>query len=88
MFVLQELRKTLSVVKIEKEDMEAALSESRKEFQALEQKNKVMETDIFAQLLKVWISLRKNLFQQRRDKNVTWNYKITFPNVSGLCHYI
>jgi len=37
----QELRKTLSVVKIEKEDMEAALSDSRKELQALELKNKV-----------------------------------------------
>lgn len=35
------MRKTLSVVKIEREDMEAALSDSRKELQALELKNKV-----------------------------------------------
>ena len=39
--LLQELRKTLSVVKIEKEDIETALSDSRKELEALEQKNKV-----------------------------------------------
>lgn len=39
--LLQELRKTLAVVKIEKEDTEAALSDSRKEMQTLEQKNKV-----------------------------------------------
>jgi len=36
------LRKTISVVKIEREDIEAALNESRKELQAVEQKNKVI----------------------------------------------
>lgn len=47
MFFFQELRKTLSVVKIEKEDIEAALNDSRKELQALEQKNKVsLSTEI------------------------------------------
>ena len=35
------MRKTLSVVKIEKEDTETALNDSRRELQLLEEKNKV-----------------------------------------------
>ncbi|XP_015748901.1 PREDICTED: kinesin-1 heavy chain-like [Acropora digitifera] len=47
---VKELRKTLSVMKIEKEDMDAALSDNRKELEALELKNKVQTANEFHSL--------------------------------------
>ena len=49
-FLLKELRKTLSVIKIEKEDIETALNDSRRELQNLEQKNKVYDSKSAAKL--------------------------------------
>ena len=46
---LKDLRKTLSVIKIEKEDIETALNDCRRELQQLEQKNKVHDSKSAAQ---------------------------------------
>ena len=48
-FLLKDLRKTLSVIKIEKEDIETALNDCRRESQQLEQKNKVHDSKSAAQ---------------------------------------
>ena len=48
-FLLKDLRKTLSVVKIEKEDIETALNDCRRELQLLEKKNKVYDSNSAAQ---------------------------------------
>ena len=48
-FLVKDLRKTLSVIKIEKEDIETALNDCRRELQQLEQKNKVHDSKSEAQ---------------------------------------
>ena len=48
-FLLKDLRKTLSVIKIEKEDIETALNDCRRELQQLEKKNKVNYSNSAAQ---------------------------------------